>query len=318
MGKARENKAESVVFQVQEAMKELQRFGESKFDSKEAFKAEYQGSKAIDEFMHNFAKTDGIHSIDTFKDYLSVSIRAAQFAKTEFGIKDIKNLTSEHIQAYLHSQDSKSRSSINSYKSALEKFEVALSVKFDRQYDFKLSEQTFKNAGNKDRAGSFAYERPNDILRNIESNKNLSEAQKVALSIVRESGVRFNKTFVSGSLKIGKDGTVYTTGKGGRYVPLDGYKELSKETLNRLEKVAGDGKLKLKDKEYKAVLGALKKAAKATGQRYEALHGFKKSFASDIRSKIMTEKNISYREVLQDKGYIQSLEHNRELSTYQK
>ena len=318
MGKARENKSESVVFQVQEAMKTIQAFGVSKYEAKEAFKESYQGSKAIDEFMHSFGKQDGIHSIDTFKDYLSVSIRAAQYIKAEYGIKDIKNINAEHIQAYLHSQSDKSRSSINSYKSALEKFETALSTKYNQKYDFKLTEQSFKSAGNKDRAGTYSYERPADILRHIENNKNLSEAQKVAINVVRESGVRFNKTFVSGSLKIGKDGTVYTTGKGGRYVELAGYKELSKETLSRLKKVAVNDKFKLESKDYKAVLKSLKLAAKETNQRYEALHGFKKSFASDVRSKIMSEKNVNYREVLQDKGYIQSLEHNRELSTYQK
>ncbi len=317
MGKARENKAESVVFQVQEAMKTIERFGESKHEAKEAFKAGYDGNKAIDEFMHNFAKTDGIHSVDTFKDYLSVSIRAAQFAKQEFGIKEIKNINAEHIQAYLHSQAEKSRSSINNYKSALEKFETALSVKYGQKYDFKLSEQNFKNASNKDRAGTYAYERPNDIIKYIEGNRNLNEAQKVAINVVRESGVRFHKTFVLGSLKIA-DRVVYTTGKGGRYVPLDGYKELSKETIARLEKVAGDGKLKLKDKEYKAILKALKSAAKETSQRYEALHGLKKNFASDVREKIMTEKNVSYREAIKDNGYIQSLEHNRSLATYEK
>ena len=307
----------SIIYQVQETMKELQRFGESKFEMKESFKNYYNGSKAIDEFMHSFGKTAGIHSVSTFKDYLAVSIRAAQFAKQEFGIKDIKNINAEHIQAYLHSQSDKSRSSINNYKSALEKFEVALSVKYNRQYDFKLTEQNFKNAGNKERSGTYAYERPNDILRNIESNKNLSESQKIAVNIAKESGVRFNKTFVSGSLKIA-DGVVYTQGKGGRYVELTGYKELSKETIARLEKVAVDGKLKLQDRDYKAVLGALKKAAKETGQKYEACHGFKKSFAADVRAEIMDTKGVSYKEAVKDVGYIQSLEHNRELSTYQK
>lgn len=308
----------SIVYQVQETMKTIEQIGQSKHEAKEAFKENYSGSKAIDEFMHCFGKQDGIHSIDTFKDYLSVSIRAAQYIKAEFGIKDIKNINAEHIKAYLESQADKSRSSINNYKAALEKFETALSTKFDRQYDFKLTEQSFKSAGNKDRAGSFAYERPADILRHIENNKNLSESQKIAVNIAKESGVRFNKTFVKGSLKIGKDGTVFTQGKGGRYVELSNYKELSKETIARLEKVAVDGKFKLQGRDYKAVLSGLKKAAKATGQRYEALHGLKKNFASDVREKIMSEKNISYKDAIKDKGYIQSLEHNRSLATYEK
>lgn len=318
MGKARDSKIGSITYQVQEALKEVQIFGVSKYEMKQAFKEYYDGSRSIDKFMHKFGKVNGINGIETFKAYLSISVRAAEYIKETFGVKDIKNINADHVKSYMDSQADKSRSSINTYKAGLEKFESALTVKYGQKYDFKLSEQSFKNSGNKERSGTYSYENPDAMIKALENNNKLSEKIKVAANIVRESGVRFHKTFILGSLKIGKDGTVYCKGKGGRYVEMSGYKELSKETLSRLSKVAVAGKFSLTDRDYKTSLRGLRLAAEETKQKYEAWHSFKKNFAHDTRDTIMTEKKVSYTDAVKDKEYIQSLEHNRELSTYQK
>ena len=94
----------SSVEQVLQALNTIKMTGESKHSAKQEFSAGYTGSKAIDEFMHSFGKSDGIHSDQTFKIYLTRSIEFARFVKAEFGIKDISKLTSEHAKAFLNSK----------------------------------------------------------------------------------------------------------------------------------------------------------------------------------------------------------------------
>ena len=120
----------SVVYQVNEAFKEFRSFGQSKHEAKNDFKFTFNGSKAIDNFMPAFAKEVGIFSDQTYKDYLGVACQAANYAKENYGVKDISKLTAEHIKSFIESKSDLSKATVQKYTSALEKFETALSQKY--------------------------------------------------------------------------------------------------------------------------------------------------------------------------------------------
>ena len=316
----------SITFQVQETMKTLISFGQSKHSAKTEFLKSYDGNKAIDKFMAGFGKASGIYSHTTFKDYLSKAILAARFAKENFGIKDIKNLTAEHIQSFLQAGIDKNlaKSSIQAYCAALEKFETALERKFEKKFDFgikttELQEKEKEKLQVKQRAGYYCYENPSTLFKNINENKNIPESHKIALSIASETGSRFHKTMTIAGIRQDKDG-FFTAGKGGRIERFEGLNSMTEKTADRLNtylKESGKETFKLTERDYKAVLREVEKAAKTTGQNYEALHGLKKSFAKDVREELI-KSGMTYKETINSKEYQHSLAHNRHLSTYER
>ena len=316
---------ESIVYQTQQTMKELISFGQSKHAAKENFLKEYSGAKSIDKFMSSFGKQSGIYSFDTFKSYLSVAIDAARFAKKNFGVKDIKNLTKEHIQSFLQAGIDKNlaKSTISGYCAALEKFSTALSIKYEQKYNFEIKSGLLQEKEKlviKERSGYYCYENPAGLFKNIDENKNIPESHKIAFSIALETGARFHKTMTVSGIKQDKDGFFYTVGKGGRIERFEGLNSLSLKTADRLKaylKNEGKETFKLSKQDYKTVLREVEKAAKATNQHYEALHGLKKNFAKDVREKLI-EKGMSYKDAINSKEYQHSLAHNRHLSTYER
>ena len=309
----------SVKNQVQRTFKEIRTFDESKHEAKEAFKATAE-TRQIDKFMSGFAKETGIFSYQTYKDYLQVSVNFANYAKEQFGIKDISKLNSEHIKAFLESKSDLSKASIQKYSSAISKFEAALSVKYQKEFSFNvksaLPSAVKKNLKVVERSGYHPYSDVKAILSNITKNETIKESHKIAISITTETGLRLHKALSSG-IKIDKSGSIYTTSKGGRIKELNLSQDLKNQFINFMDKT-GAASFKLSDRDYKQILSELKKASAATGQFYEALHGFRHSFALSVLNNLQTEKGMDFQKSLKDKGYIQAMDHNREVSAYRR
>ena len=316
----------SVTFQTQEAFKELITFGQSKHSAKTEFLKNYDGNKAIDKFMSSFAKQSGIYSFETLKDYLPVAVDASKFAQKNFGVKDISNINSEMINSFLESKINKNvaKATIQKYVSALEKFSTALEKKFEQKYDFEIKTgllQEKEKLAVKGRSGYYCYENSDILLKNINENKNIKESHKIAFSIALETGARFHKTMTVSGVKQDENGFFYTNGKGGRIERFEGLNSLSLKTADRLKTYLKDENketFKLSDKDYKAVLREVEKAAKATNQHYEGLHGLKKSFAKNVREELINQRGMSYKDAINSKEYQHSLAHNRHLSTYER
>ncbi len=304
----------SIVFQTETVMKGLIAFGESKHAAKETFKKEYSGDKNIDKFMASFAKTDGIHAITTFKDYLRVAIDTAKFARENFGIKDIKNLTAEHIQSFLQSKiDEKvSKSTFNLNKSALEKFSTALERKFEKKFDFEIKNMSFQGKENlktKERAGYHPYSNTSALINQIK-NMNVPETYKVAIELTAVTGLRLHKSLSAG-IKVNPNGILTTQSKGGRQKEMI----VSPALHNKIANLAGNkGVFKLSKQDYNNILSELKLAAKATGQSYEACHGFRHSFflqkSAELQKEGMSLKD-SWNKVSKEE-----LDHNRFVKNY--
>ena len=208
---------ESIVYQTQQTMKELIAFGESKHSAKETFLKNYDGNKSIDKFMAGFGKASGIYAYSTFKDYLSKAIEAAKYAKTTYGIRDIKNLTAEHIQNFLQSKinENLSKATIQKYASALEKFETALSIKYGQKYDFSIKNAEFtgkEKLSIKQRSGYHPYEYPKAIVNQIKT-MDIPESHKLTVELTALTGLRLHKALQLG-IKVNPDKTISTVSKG--------------------------------------------------------------------------------------------------------
>ncbi|MDA8052777.1 MAG: hypothetical protein M0012_01315 [Deltaproteobacteria bacterium] len=305
---------ESIVYQTQQTMKCLIQFGQSKHSAKETFLKNYEGSKAIDKFMGQFGKESGIYSFTTFKDYLSVAIDAARFAKENFALKDISKINAEMISSFLQSKinEKVSKSTFNTYKSALEKFETALSVKYEQKYDFKIKNielQGKEKLAVKQRSGYHAYDNPALIVDKIKT-MNIPEAHKIAIELTKETGLRLHKALQVG-VKVNPDKTLSTASKGGCVKEM----RVSSAIYDKIANLANDkGIFKLSGQDYKDILSELKTAALATNQHYEAIHGFRHSFflqkSSELQAKGMTSKDSW------DKVSKSDMDHNRFVSNY--
>ena len=306
---------QSIVYQVQEAMKTLIQFSESKHAAKETFLKGYDGSKAIDKFMSSFGKQSGIFSFTTFKDYLGVAVDAAKFAKETFGVKDIKNLTAEHINAFLQEKIDKNlaKSSIQAYCAALEKFETALSIKYEQKYNFEIKTgrlQGKEKLAVKERAGYHPYDNSALIVDKIKE-MDIKETHKIAVELTALTGLRLHKALRAGIKVNIIDKTLSTVSKGGRAKEM----RVSKVIYDKIATFANDkGIFKLTSQDYKDILSELKSAAKATGQHYEACHGFRHSFFLEKTSEL--QKEGMDLKTSWDKISKTEMDHNRFIKNY--
>ncbi|MHB8282537.1 MAG: hypothetical protein ACYDDE_07010 [bacterium] len=304
----------TTTYQVLTALNEIKMTGQSKHLAKENFKSTYTGSAQIDKFMSSFGKESGIYSDGTFKDYLQVSIAFAKFAKENFKIKDISLLSAEHAQSFLKSKSKLAKDTIQKYSSALEKFETALSLKYDKQFNFNIkkaiSGSQKENLKITERSGYHPYDNLQSLVNNYINNKNISDSHKLAVKITAETGLRLHKAIVNAGIKINNDGVISTISKGGR----DKILNLSENLKSDLKASLNDKSVfKLDSKEYKKILSELKIAARETNQSYEALHGFRHSFfiekSAELQKSGMSLKE-SWIKVSKD------MDHNRFVSNY--
>lgn len=307
----------TTTYQVLQALNEIKMTGQSKHSAKESFKSTYTGSAQIDKFMSSFAKESGIYSDGTFKDYLQLNIAFAKYAKAEFGIKDISNLTAEHTKAFLQDKVKAglAKDTIQKYSSALEKFETALGLKYNKQFNFNVKEaltgRQKENLKVAERSGYHPYENLKELVNYFVSQKDIKDSHKIAVKITQETGLRLHKAITVAGIKINNDGTITTISKGGRNKNLD----LSENLKTELKTYLNDKTVfKLNDKEYKQILSELKTAAKETNQTYEAQHGFRHSFflekSAELQKGGMSLKE-SWTKVSND-----DMDHNRFVSNY--
>ena len=305
-------------YQVTQAFNSISEIGNSKFSAKQEFKNSFSGNGSRDNFMAGFGKEVGVYSIGTMKDYISVAINFAQYSKENFGVKDVSKLNSEHVKSYLETKTDLSKTTVQKYSSALEKFEKALSVKYEKEISFNVKSALPDNVKSSlqtvERAGYHPYADVKAILSNVNGNKDISEAHKIAINITAETGLRLHKALEAG-IKLNAAGNVFTQSKGGREKELNLSSGLKSQFISYLEKTGKDT-FKLSDRDYKGILSELKSAALATNQSYEALHGFKHSFALSILSNL--QQRTSFAEAIKNPDYMKSLDHNRELPAYRR
>ena len=311
-------KTGSITYQVNATFKEINAFGESKHEAKENYK-DRTDVRQIDKFMHGFGKESGIFSVQTYKDYLAVSIQAAKHAQEKFGIRDVSKIEAAHIKSFLSKKTDSgaSKATIQKYSAALEKFESALSRKYGEKYDFgiktAISDRVKSKLTVKERAGYSAYAKPIELVKYIQK-MNVGQEFKLAVRLQLESGVRGMKDInhvriIDGKVVIKTDNSGKGATKGGKVREL----QLSNGLKNDLKSYLYKNDLASFKVNYKGYLSVLKQAAAATGQKYEATHGLRHGYydnrAYELQKQGLNVQN-SWKQVSNEIG------HNRIVHNY--
>lgn len=288
----------SIVFQVQSVYQTVNEIGTSKHESKADARA--AGAKT----WHEIGKNMGIKSFSTADAYRDVWRSALEYAKAEFGVKDIEKLSGVHLKAFLVSkvEDGVAHATLSQYAAACEKLEVALNryaqeKDTGRQYTFSPDIKAARDEGkNLERfEGSRAYASPNNLVQAVQG-----ERHNLAASIQREGGARISEAnhLTKESLRgIRADsqtgqtkGWVHVTGKGGKEREIG----VSPGTYARIEKAVENGRFEFDKDAYR---NELKSAAEKTGQDYEGSHGLRWSWAQE-RHQELQQHGFTYEQTL--------------------
>jgi len=271
-------------WQVQQIYGAIKGIGESRHDAKA--EARSGGAKTTAEV----SKLTKIHSYATADAYRSVWRSIGEFAKTEFGMKNMEKLEGRHVAAFLESKihDGVSRATFDQYGAATAKLEAALN-RYATQNDtggkYKFDLKTVRALGVKELGARNheprAYSDPMKILSRLDGEHQLAARLQIEsggrvkeVSQIRETQLRGLQTErTTGELK----GLVHVDGKGGKEREL----QISPATYAELKSAiaAGDGVFRMDD--YKEYLQALQNAADETGQSYNGSHGLRWGFAQE-------------------------------------
>ncbi len=275
---------------------------------------EVSGQSATSE---NVASQTGIFSYGTAETYLDKWIEAGKFAREEFGVRNMEELTGEHIRAYLESkiEADVAYSTFQGNAAALDKLETALNMysdKYDRgnEYDFKSAVSDTRATASAELArfeGNRAYEDPRELISALSDSNH-----QLAASIQLEAGVRVNEASkitenqllgIAKDVHTGKDvGKFDFEGKGGKA----NVGNMSPETYEKLvNHIAEHGSFQISADQYRE---DLKIAAERTDQTYNATHGLRWNFAQE-RVNELQQHGCG---LLEAKGIVsQEMGHNR-------
>jgi len=270
----------------------------------------------------NVAGKTGIHAISTKENYLDKWEEIARFAKEEYGIRDLEKISTDIIKEFLEEKIEKgvSYTHWSGYAAAVCKLEKALndySTKYDRgnSYDLRQAVSQLRPVAAAELPrfeGQRNYADPNKLICVIKN-----PAHQLAAKIQYESGLR-----IAGATSIRPEqlrgitsdkftgkavGQISYIGKGGKA----GTAQMSPVTYAQLvEHIARHGSFAVSQDGYR---GAMKQAAKLTGQQYNGSHGLRWNFAQERFCELQAA-HVSYETAL---GAVSNeLGHNRIGITY--
>ncbi|NVN93511.1 MAG: hypothetical protein HXX11_23340 [Desulfuromonadales bacterium] len=272
--------------QMTRLLQEVYAVGQSKFDDKQSARAELAESKLSATSEAIAEKTD-LHSVSTINNYLERWVEIGTWAKTQMGIKNMEQLTSEAVRTFLAEkfEIGVSYSHFSQYCAAITKLERALnSYASQAGKAANHALRDFKDLRTEAKAelprftGTRAYSDTKGLLSALSGNSRL------VATIQRESGARLAEATSIRSEQLrglsidphtGKAiGSYDFIGKGGK----ENTAHVSVATYRELERfiIANGGVLKLNVDSYRA---DLKAAAVKSGQVYNGSHGLRWVFA---------------------------------------
>ncbi|AAR35492.1 hypothetical protein KVP06_10665 [Geobacter sulfurreducens] len=281
----------SPTYQVQQIFDRsgINQIGQSKHDAKQSIRAELneQGKPCG---CHELGQNMGIHSYATADAYRDVWRQILEYARAEYGVRDVEKLTDQHVSGFLEQKVSESLAyaTFQQYAAATEKLAVALNGYAERHgtgqhYDFHGALKDVRETARELLVrfdGSRAYDRPTDLVAAVGK-----ESHNLAACIQHESGTRVHEhsQIKAEALRgtrvdrfTGEErGYFAMEGKGGK----EGLKAVSVETYQRLEQhIAVHGVFTINEGSYRE---SLRRAAEISGQRYEGSHGLRWNWAQE-------------------------------------
>ena len=177
----------SLVYQINQRFKALEKFGESKHKAKKEYK---------DLHPKSTPKVEGIYSYKTMAAYRQTLKEFTPFLK-EKNIKNIADVTEEHIKEYLQSRQDKGLSPYTLSKDM---------AAFNKFFDYGL---TKKELGLRERSYTEITQSRTPTKEGLKYNPKNWERQ---IAVVKNFGVR-RESVLGGSFQL-KDGSLYKTPNG--------------------------------------------------------------------------------------------------------
>lgn len=231
------------------------------------------------------AEKTGIYSVGTAQQYASTWTQLLDYAKAEYGEKNIENLNAEIVSAYLDfkAELGHDRQSLEREAAAINKLEAALErwngkTDYDLKSGVESMRETIKEAPERV-LDNRAYTDPQSIVKSLPANE-----IGLAGKILYESGVRISEAtnILASQVKTlttdphtGKEiGQFEYVGKGGKI----GTASISAETFKELKAaIASHGKFEVSKAELRTALQS------AAGKQYEGrgAHGLRWNHAQE-------------------------------------
>jgi integrase len=309
----------SIIYQVNELFNQVKEFGKSKHQAKIEFR-EKAKEIGINGALKNYTERYGVFSMRTADTYRVTWRECLQYAKDNFKVKDIEKVNGEIIRAFILDklEETKNRNTIDKISSALIKMGVAL----DRLHSFNMDSEArlqelesvktgkaefnpasenlgavdhFRKAINEVKSEEKGLYRP-EQARAYKNYMNVaehlqSEKHQVAVKLIEELGMRAHELSLIKPGQLTDNKTLRYISKGGQLNNREISPELAGKLRGYFEK---EGKFEVNKRDFRA---DIKQACAETGEKYNAIHGFRWSVAQDLM----------YDSICEGKTYAESL-----------
>ncbi len=280
----------NIKWQSKEILKHINGIGQKKKETREA-----SGIKSL-ESGHKVSPL--IHSYRYYGEVLRTAMDLGNFAKQEYGVKDMTKIDGEIVKDFLVSKMEKgvTYNTLSNYASHINKISHGLRKIDPSVPDFSQAVKEFREiardkAARIERAPRF-YSSPGRIVGNLKSPET-----RLVGRLQYELGLRVAEARHIEPKQIGRteNGTYTLTvqGKGGYKITKELPRELGHHLVHHIKE---HGKL---DVRYERYRDELKEAVERTGQEWHGTHGMRHTYARE-RMEEMRESGLSREEALKE------------------
>jgi Ni,Fe-hydrogenase I large subunit len=276
--------------QVKQIWKILDGIGTSKVENKKSSNRVGLNGKNVSEKIHSFKTKDNT---------MARAKQLGNYAKEQFGIKDMQSITKEVIQSFINDKIEKglTKRTLSTYIGQLHNISFALdSMKKNPKIDAhnKLFNKEDLNEVKKDidkqaistKHKNRAYNNPNLIQSNLK-NRNL-----ISFRLQKDYGLRVAEATQIQAKQLLGNNKIEIQGKGGYKL----IKEIDKNIYNQIKNIINkDGIYKL---EYRDYTNSLKETIKLNDENWHGTHGLRYNYAQN-KFKEYQEQGFNYNESLE-------------------
>ncbi len=276
----------SVNNQVNQLWHQVDGIGESKAANRSS--SSYKGHNG-----HNVS--DKVHSFKLKDEFIRVSKELAQFAKSNYNIKDLQAISKVVVDDFIHQKIDKGlyRKTISTYISLLSKIQLGLSKlpkKIEKHQELftqkdlenmrKIVDISTVNSPHKNRA----YINPKSLINYV------PEESKICFQLQLMYGLRAKEANLIRPHQLKEDNIIEIQGKGGFLRSI----RLSLKLYNALKKEIKRNGSYYRD--YYSYLKDLKDAVERSGEKWTGTHGLRYNFAQTQVEEFKSE--MPYEEAL--------------------
>ncbi|MHB8150582.1 MAG: hypothetical protein ACYDIB_10505 [Desulfobulbia bacterium] len=226
-----------------------------------------------------------VHSLQYKEEVFRTAADLGQFAKEEFGIKNMETITGEVVQAWVKNkiENGVSRGTLENYISHLAKVEIGLEKmatgKGQEYQSFGREDLLAARASLTDLAKSEhvnrAYENPGAVMSNLEGKEYLVGRLQL------EHGLRVSEAArIEAKQLVGNSLTFH--GKGGYELT----KTLPEDLANAIRENMQEGRFEINANHYR---DSIRESARIEGEKYTGSHGLRYNFAQKTYAKLLSD-----------------------------